>query len=346
MPRLVLKPPSTLVADLPAPVRAALWMVAASSAFAAMIILIRELTATFDPLQVVFFRNVFGLIAMLPWLAGHGLRALRTQRLGLHALRATIGIVSMICWFTALSLMPLAEATALSFTAPIFASVLAVIFLGEVMRLRRWSATAVGLLGTLVILRPDGSSIEAAAMLALASAVLGAASPIFVKIMARTESTGAIVTYMVLFLTPLSLVPALLVWQQPSLVELGFAALLGLAGTLGHLCFTRALATADATVVVPFDYLRLPAVALMAWLVFAEVPVIWTWIGGAIIAASSIYMTLREMKLKREAQPEVTVVSPGLPAQAQVAPSPGEGPPLDPAGQAQAGAPPKPGGSA
>ena len=247
MPRLALKLPSALVADLPAPVRAALWMVAASSAFAAMIILIRQLTATFDPLQVVFFRNVFGLIAMLPWLAGHGLGALRTQRLGLHALRATIGIVSMICWFTALSLMPLAEATALSFTAPIFASVLAVIFLGEVMRLRRWSATAVGLLGTLVILRPDGSSIEAAAMLALASAVLGAASPIFVKIMARTESTGAIVTYMVLFLTPLSLVPALLVWQQPSLVELGFAALLGLAGTLGHLCLTRALATADAT---------------------------------------------------------------------------------------------------
>ena len=302
MPRLALKRPSAL-ADLPAPVRAALWMVAASTAFAVMIILIRHLTASFDPLQVVFFRNVFGLIAMLPWLAGHGLGALRTKRLGLHALRATIGLVSMICWFTALSLMPLAQATALSFTAPIFTSVLAVIFLGEVMRLRRWSATAVGLIGTLIILRPDGSSIEPAALLAIASALLGAASPIFVKIMARTESTGAIVTYMVLFLTPLSLVPALLVWQQPSFAEIGFAALLGLAGTLGHLCLTRALATADATVVVPFDYLRLPAVALIAWLAFSEVPALWTWIGGAIIAASSIYMTLREVKLKRQAPP-------------------------------------------
>jgi drug/metabolite transporter (DMT)-like permease len=335
MPRLARKWPPPFLADLPAPVRAALWMVLASIAFAAMIILIRQLTATFDPLQVVFFRNVFGLIAMLPWIAGHGLGALRTQRLGLHALRATIGIVSMICWFTALSLMPLAQATALSFTAPIFASVLAVIFLGEVMRLRRWSATAVGLLGTLVILRPDGSSIEPAAMLAIASAVLGAASPIFVKIMARTESTGAIVTYMVLFLTPLSLVPALLVWQQPSLVELGFAALLGLAGTLGHLCLTRALATADATVVVPFDYLRLPAVALMAWLVFAEVPVIWTWIGGAIIAASSIYMTLREMKLKRHGRPG---------AAAQGAGPPGEAPAETLPDQARAGERPKPGG--
>jgi drug/metabolite transporter (DMT)-like permease len=300
MLRLAVKS-SAIGAGLPSPVRAALWMVAASSAFAVMIILIRHLTVTFDPLQVVFFRNAFGLIAMLPWLAGHGIGALRTQRLGLHALRATIGIVSMICWFTALSLMPLAQATALSFTAPIFTSVLAVIFLGEVMRLRRWSATAVGLLGTLIIVRPGYESMEPAALLAIASALLGAASPIFVKIMARTESTGAIVTYMVLFLTPMSLVPALLVWQQPSLAETGFAALLGLAGTLGHLCLTRALASADATLVVPFDYLRLPAVALLAYLVFAEVPVIWTWIGGVIIAASSLYMTLREARLRREA---------------------------------------------
>jgi drug/metabolite transporter (DMT)-like permease len=306
MLRLAIKSPSALT-GLPAPVRAALWMAAASAAFATMIILIRHLSATFDPLQVVFFRNVFGLIAMLPWLAGHGLGALRTQRLGLHALRATIGIVSMICWFTALSLMPLAQATALSFTAPIFASVLAVLFLGEVMRLRRWSATAVGLLGTLIIVRPDDSSIEPAALLALASAVLGAVSPIFVKVMSRTESTGAIVTYMVLFTTPLSLVPALLVWQTPSLAQTGFAALLGLAGTLGHVCMTRALASADATVVVPFDYLRLPAVALIAYLAFAEVPAIWTWIGGAIIAASSLYMTLREARLRRQARLEPPV---------------------------------------
>ncbi|MGH6918415.1 MAG: DMT family transporter, partial [Geminicoccaceae bacterium] len=169
MLRLAVKS-SALVAGLPAPVRAALWMVAASIAFAAMIILVRHLTATFDPLQVVFFRNVFGLIAMLPWIAGHGVGALRTRRLGLHTLRATTSIASMICWYTALSLMPLAQATALSFTAPIFTSVLAVIFLGEVMRLRRWSATAVGLLGALVILQPGSSSVEPAALLAIASA--------------------------------------------------------------------------------------------------------------------------------------------------------------------------------
>jgi drug/metabolite transporter (DMT)-like permease len=240
---------------------------------------------------------------MLPWLIGHGIGALRTQWLGLHAIRAGSGIVSMALWMTGLSLIPLAQATALSFTAPIFASVLAVIFLGEVMRLRRWSATVLGLLGTLIIIRPGFSAFDSVALLVLASALIGSTSTIMVKIMSRTDGTGTIVIYMVLFMTPLSLLPALLVWQTPTLVEVGWAALLGLAGTLGHVCLTRALAAADATVVIPFDYLRLPAVALIAFLAFGEEPSVWTWIGGAVIAASSLYMTLREVRLRRQAEP-------------------------------------------
>jgi drug/metabolite transporter (DMT)-like permease len=291
------------IAALPAPVLGALWMTAASMAFAVMIILIRVLTETFDPLQVVFFRCAFGLIAMLPWLIGHGVGALRTQWLGLNAIRAGSGIVSMALWMTGLSLIPLAQATALSFTAPIFASVLAVIFLGEVMRLRRWSATVLGLVGTLIIVRPGFESFQPVGLLVLASALIGSTSTIMVKVMARTDSTGTIVIYMVLFMTPQSLLPALLVWQMPGLVDLGWAALLGIAGTLGHVCLTRALAAADATLVIPFDYLRLPAVAAIAFLAFAEVPSVWTWIGGAVIAASSLYMTLREARLRREADP-------------------------------------------
>jgi drug/metabolite transporter (DMT)-like permease len=297
---LALRIPTSAIAGIPAPVRAALWMGAATTAFAAMIILIRHLSQTFDPLEVVFFRNLFGLLAMLPWLARQGVGALRTQRLGLHALRAAIAIVSMVCWFTALSLMPLAEATALSFTAPIFASVLAVVFLGEVMRLRRWTATAVGLLGTLIIVRPGFEAFQPVALLAIGSAVIGGIGTILVKVMARTESAGSIVTYMVLFATPLSLVPALLVWQTPTLEQLCWAALLGLAASFGHVCLTRALASADATVVVPFDYLRLPAVALIAYLVFGEVPGVWIWVGGTIIAASSLYVIHREATLRRE----------------------------------------------
>lgn len=299
---------SSATTALSAPVRGALWMCGAASAFAAMITLVRHLTDVFDPLEVVFFRNLFGLLAMLPWLTHQGFGSLRTARLGLHILRAAIGMAAMVLWFTTLSLMPLAEATALSFTAPIFTSVLAVLVLGEVMRVRRWTATAIGFLGALIILRPGTEALDPVAVLAVVTAATWAASTILVKMMARTESTGAIVTYLTLFLTPLSLVPALFVWQTPTLGELGWFALLGAAGSAGHVCMARALATADATLVIPFDYLRLPLVALLAYLIYGEVPSVWIWCGGGLIAASSIYIARREARLRPRAVP--TAASP------------------------------------
>jgi len=194
--------------------------------------------------------------------------------------------------------MPLAEATALSFTAPIFTSVLAVLLLGEVMRLRRWTATVIGFLGAVIILRPGVAAIEPAALLAVATAAVWASSTILIKVMARTESAGAITTYMVLLTTPMTLAAALFVWQNPTLGQLGWAALLGAAGSTGHFCMSRALASADATVVAPFDYLRLPTVALIAFIAFGEVPGMWVWVGGAVIAASSIYIAQREARAR------------------------------------------------
>ena len=228
---------------------------------------------------------------------------LRTERLGLHILRAAIGIVAMVCWFTTLSLLPLAQATALSFTAPIFTSILAVLLLGEVMRARRWTATAIGFAGTLIILRPGFALPEPAALLAIVTALVWAGSTVLVKVMARTESAGAIVTYLALFSTPFALAAALFVWQTPTLAEIGLGALLGAAGSAGHLCMTRALASADAGAVMPFDYLRLPVVAVIAYLAFGEVPDLWVWVGGAVIAASGLYIAQREARLEPAALP-------------------------------------------
>jgi drug/metabolite transporter (DMT)-like permease len=302
------------LAGLPAPVRGALWMGAAATAFALMITLVRHLTDGLHPLQVVFFRTAFGLVAMLPWLLRQGIGVMRTSRLRLHLLRALIGIFAMVGWFTSVSLLPLAEATALSFTAPIFTSVLAVLILGEAMRLRRWTATAIGFLGALIIVRPGSAAIDPAALLAIGTAAIWASSTILIKIMARTESAGAITTYMVLLTTPMTLLAALFVWQDPSLEQLAFAALLGAAGSAGHFCMSRALATADATLVAPLDYLRLPIVALIAFLVFGEVPGIWVWIGGGIIAASSIYIARREARRTRSLLSESAAPPPRGPA--------------------------------
>ena len=283
-------------AALPASVQGALWMSAGAAFFAVMINLVRLLTDHFDPLQVVFFRNAFSLLALMPWLMRKGAGALRTERLHLHMLRALFGIAAMLLWFNTLARMPLAEATALSFTAPIFTSILAVFFLGEVMRKHRVAAIALGFIGAMIIIRPGFAALDPIALLAVVTALVWGSGTILLKYMSRTETTSAMVIYLPLFLTPISLIPALLVWEWPTLELWGIAILFGTVGTLGHYCLTRALTIAEASSVMPFDYLRLPFVAIIAYLAFGERADIWVWLGGALIASGALYNTSREAR--------------------------------------------------
>jgi S-adenosylmethionine uptake transporter len=165
--------------------------------------------------EVVFFRNFFNLVFMLPWLARIGFVALRTKRLGLHALRSSFSLVSMFLQFSALALMPLADATAISFAAPLFAVIGAALVVGETVRLRRWMAILVGFVGVGIILRPGMGSVDAAALMMLAGSIVVGASFTCVKLLSRTESPNAMVLFMGLFLAPASLVPALFVWEWP-----------------------------------------------------------------------------------------------------------------------------------
>ncbi|MFQ5786151.1 MAG: DMT family transporter [Alphaproteobacteria bacterium] len=281
------------------PVRAALWMVGSCACFTVLTALIRYLSATIDPLEIVFFRNLFGMAVMLPWLFHRGLGALTTTRLPLHALRALVGLVAMIAWFTAVSRMNLADAVALSFTSPLFATVAAIFLLSEVVRLRRWLAIGAGFLGAMIILRPGFAEIPPAALLVLLSSMAMGFAVSLVKILTRHDASEPIVFYMVLFLTPASLVPALFVWQTPTLDELGLLVALGGMATLGHLCLVRAFASADATAVLPFDFVRLPLIALAGYLVFDETLDVWTGLGAAIILSSSVYIAHREATHRR-----------------------------------------------
>jgi drug/metabolite transporter (DMT)-like permease len=267
--------------------------------FAMMSVLIRQATLELHPLEVVFFRNFFALLIMLPWLARHGIGVLRTDRLGLYLLRSGIGIVGMTAGFWALTLIPLAQATALSFTAPLFATAGAALILGEVVRMRRWSAVVVGFLGTLVVVRPGLETLSPGALLSLVGALHMAVSALIVKSLTRTERAETVVLYMVLLQSPLALLPALFVWQMPSAAGFLWLFLLAGAGTLGHLCFTRAYALAEVTQLQPFEFIRLPLVACLGFLFFAQVPTPWTWAGGAIIFASTAYITHRETRLAR-----------------------------------------------
>ena len=277
---------STLLArarNLPAPVQGALYMTAAAFAFSWMNIAIRAVSAEMDPLQIAFFRNLFALMFMLPWLASAGLDGLKTERLKHHLLRAAIGMAAMVCWFYSVALLPLAEAVALNFTVPLFAT-----------------AGAALILGVLIILRPGFAEVTPVTALPVAAALFMAFSVLIVKSLSRSDSPQVVVFYMNLFLTPLSLVPALFVWRWPDGWALLLLVLVGLLATLAHLALTRSYQKADASAVIPFDYARLPFVALFAYFLFGEQPDLWTWVGAGVITASAIYIARREAQVARE----------------------------------------------
>jgi drug/metabolite transporter (DMT)-like permease len=278
------------------------WMLLACALFAAMTGLVRYIADNgVHPWEIAFFRNFFSLVVMAPWIFRAGIAGLRTARLKLYTLRAAVGVVSMLCWFWSVSLLPITEATALGFTAPFFTTILAALVLGEIVRLRRWTAVIVGFAGALVILRPGFGDLPLfGAMVALTAAATQACSTVMIKSLARTESPNAIVAYMGIYLTPMSLIPALFFWTWPSWEMLGWMALLGLVGTLAHLCFARALGAADASAVVPIDFARLVFVAVIGIVVFNQIPSAWTWVGAAVIFASGVYIVRREAIAARE----------------------------------------------
>lgn len=265
-----------------------------------MNILIRYAAVELHPIQIAFFRNLFALCFVLPWLFRHGLGGLKTQRPGLHFFRSIVGLSAMFCWFTSITILPLAEAVALNFTVPLFATAGAFLILHEAVGVRRWSATFAGFVGVIVILRPGFVEITPAMAMPVIAAVFMAGSVLLVKTLSRTEDTVAMVLIMNLILTPLSLVPALFVWVWPSWPVLGYLILIGSIASISHLALTRSYALADASAMIPFDYARLPFVAFLAYFAFGEVPDEWTWVGAGIIASSAIYIARREAKLARE----------------------------------------------
>ena len=284
----------TTPSQFPPVLRGILWMLLAALLFSGLNTTVRLASHEVPVLEVMFFRNLFNLLFMLPWLARIGWSALRTERLGLHALRSTFGLTSMFLQFTALSLMPLAEATALSFTAPLFATIGVALIVGETVRLRRWIAIAIGFVGVILILRPGFEVVSTPALMMLCGSMIVGGGFTCVKLLSSTESPNAMVLWMGIFMAPVSLIPALFVWQWPS--ALGFVYLVGVGtcATLAHLCFNRAFAAADASAVLPFDYTRLLIVALFGFLLFGEIPDQWTWIGAGVIVAANIYMAQRE----------------------------------------------------
>lgn len=277
-------------------------MLISGAAFAVMMALVRLVSADIHPFEAAFFRNLIGLLLLAPWLAFTGIGVLHAGRLPIHLLRSGLGLGAMLLLFTALSRLPLAEATALTFTAPLFATIGAALVLGERVRRRRWAATCVGFLGALIVLRPGVAVVSPASFFALAAAVFIAAAMLSIKSLSKTEHPNAIVLIMGLIMTPASLLPAAFVWTWPSPATWGWLLLMGLAATIGQVCLTRAFAAAEASAVLPIDFARLVFVSVLGYVIFGEVPDLWTWVGGALIITSTAYIAQREVRNARKAR--------------------------------------------
>ena len=275
-------------------------MLGAMVLFSTMGVFIKLSSVQLDPLEVVFFRNFLALVLMLPWIIKQGPAVFKSERKKLYTARAIFNVVGMAAGFTALTLIPLAEATALSFTAPLFATIGAALILGEIVRKRRVIAIVFGFIGMLIILRPGIETISPGALLAIANAITIAITVLIVKKLTTTERPATIVAYMALLQTPMAFIPAVFYWEWPNLITWLWLFCLAGAGTAGHLMYTKAIELAEVSQLQPLDFIRLPIIAVFGYLFFSEEPTIWIWIGGAIIFLATAYVTHREAATARQ----------------------------------------------
>ena len=258
------------------------------------------LTQFYDPLQVMFMRNITAVPMILAVVLMVGGRpALRSRHAGLHAVRGILLVGAAYTFFSGIQVLPLAEATALVFAAPIFITALSVPLLREHVGWRRWAAAVVGFIGVLIVVRPGAEAFQAASLLPVASAAFYALIMISARWIDRAEGLWTMMLYVALFPALFSGLGVPLVWQTPDWAHLPYVLGMAVFGTLGLTLISQAFRLAPAAVVAPFDYTALIWASLFGWLVWAEVPVLWTWLGAAVIVASGIFIVFRETRQER-----------------------------------------------
>ncbi|MDA1326571.1 MAG: DMT family transporter [Proteobacteria bacterium] len=286
----------TRFAALPGPVRAGFWISCTGATFTGMMAISRHLAPDLDIFVIVLFRSLFGLAFLAPLAFQHGGRRLQTTRYRLYAIRGVTAYLSLVGYFYAATHIPLADISAIVFTRPVFACIAAILFLGELARGRRWIAIGIGFIGGLVVVRPGFAEMNIGVVFALGAVAMTVCNTIFIKALSFTDHPDTIAIYQALSVAPLALIPAVFFWATPTLEQFAWLLAMGAFGTQRTLA--RSYAAADATLVTVLDFLRLPIAALVGLVFFGEWPVVWVWVGGAIIVASSFLLTQRETKDK------------------------------------------------
>jgi drug/metabolite transporter (DMT)-like permease len=250
--------------------------------------------------QTAFFRAFFSVLMLLPLMLNGRVRPWHSTRIHGHFWRTFMGTVSMVLGFYAVSMLPLADATALGFSQPLFSVCVAALVLREKVRWRRWSATIVGFIGVLVMVRPGAGSLQPGALIALANALTVALSILLVRRLSNSESPLMILTQFAIWSTLLLALPAIWVWRWPDAWGWTLAVGVSASATVGQYFWVQAFKAGEMSAVAPFEYLRLPFAVFMGWLIWGQMPEIWTYVGAAIVIASALYIAQREHQLARE----------------------------------------------
>ncbi|WP_290579013.1 DMT family transporter [Ketobacter sp.] len=268
--------------------RAALWMLGTLCSFTAMAIAGRELSADFGTFQILAVRSAIGLTLMVLLLSALGWHRITHADVTTHLLRNLAHYAGQFGWFFAIAYLPLAAVFAIEFTVPLWTLVFAALILKERITLVRVTALAVGLAGVMLILRPGGDLLQVAALAMLGGALAYGLSHTLTKKLAARHSALSILFYMMLIQLPLGLLPAWQDWAPLQTRHWPWFLLVGVTGLTAHYCMVRALALADASVVVPMDLLRLPLIALVGYLLYQERVDLWLVIGSGLIVAGNM----------------------------------------------------------
>ena len=283
---------------LPPLFQAILWFGGTMAGFAGMAIAARSLHTDMSTFQILFFRRLIGVLVVLPFIVRNRFSDIRIRNFRFHLGRATIQFGAQICWIYGIVHLTLSDLTAIEFSVPLFTALLAVFFLGERMWRHKWIATILGFVGVLVILRPEGSAFNIAGAVMILGSLLYACSGILVKFLTRTESAQGIIFWMNLLQLPAGLIPAVFIfdWITPGLADVPWILIWGLSGLWAHYTMARALALADITIIFPLDFLRLPVMGVIGYLLYAEALDPWTAVGALIIFAGNWYSVREESR--------------------------------------------------
>jgi len=258
-------------------------------------VIVRWLATELHPFVIVFFRSLFGLLFVLPWILRNR-SMLNSHYRYLHILRAGLKMLSMAAFFTAIALVALADVTVIAFTTPIFVTLGAWCFLGEHPAPRRMLAVLLGFAGVLFVLQPGESQWSTPLLFAVVGALLAAVIQLMLKVMSAQDSTDTLVVWNLIAIVPLAAIPLYWFWSAPTLDQYVLLALQGAIGVCNMAAMTRALGLAQASFVAPLDFLRLPFVALLGYLFFAEIPDKGTLIGAIVIFLSLLLLAERQSK--------------------------------------------------